>query len=274
MKTTMALTATARWSRTRRLGIAGAALTGALLAGGSIAAASATTNTPTYSACLSKSARTFYRVTISPARPASCKTTDRSVSWNQTGPQGPAGPAGATGPAGPAGPGAAAFTASGTYTVPHGVTGVLVELRGGGGGGNGDFLGGGQASELRALIPVSPGSQLTVTIGAGGNGASGDFSGGAGNGFASTVAVGGAVAAYAGGGGGGGVNGAAGEPGTAVVSAPATGLEDLPAAAGSPAGAGGGPPGYTGSGGAGAAPGDNSAGQNGTGGIVIIIPTT
>jgi hypothetical protein len=156
--------------------------------------------------------------------------------------------------------------------VPAGVTSVLVELRGGGGGGDGDYIGGGQAGELRALIPVSPGSQLTVTIGAGGNGTYGDIP--AGNGFASIVTVGGAVAAYAAGGGGGGVNGAAGQPGTAVVSAPATGLEDLPAAAGNPNGPGGGPPGYAGSGGAANVPGENTAGQAGGNGYVLITPLT
>jgi hypothetical protein len=202
-----------------------------------------------------------------------CPAGNKTLTWNKTGPRGvagppgQAGPTGRTGPAGPAGPGEEVFTSAGTYTVPAGVTSVLVELRGGGGGG--DSLGGGQASELRALIPVSPGSQLTVTIGAGGNGTFAGFA--AGNGFASTVAVAGVVAAYAGGGGGGGVDGAAGEPGTAVVSAPATGLEDLPAAAGSPAGAGGGPPGYAGSGGAGAAGGP---GQTGGSGYVLITPLT
>jgi len=69
------------------------------------------------------------------------------------------------------------FTASGTFTVPVGVT-VLrrVEVWGGGGGGGGAAVaaagtGGGGAGYARSsFIVVTPGSAITVTIGAGGSG--------------------------------------------------------------------------------------------------------
>ena len=87
----------------------------------------------------------------------------------------PSGPRGQTGPQGPAGPGAQVFATPGTaqYTVPSGVSRLVVSLVGGGGGGgssNGGLAGGGGGAggRGRALINVSPGEALTVTVGTGG----------------------------------------------------------------------------------------------------------
>lgn len=69
------------------------------------------------------------------------------------------------------------FTASGTFTVPDGVTKIYVEaLGGGGGGGNATSTstyiaggsGGGSGSFISHILTVVPGSSKTVTIGAGG----------------------------------------------------------------------------------------------------------
>jgi hypothetical protein len=119
------------------------------------------------------------------------------------GPQGIQGPIGPQGAQGPAGPGSGGFngiqefTQSGTFTVPAGITHLFVEMwaAGGGGGGGGDGLsasgtlgqyidisaasaycsgtaagGGGAGGYARAVIPVSAGTQYTVTIGSGGQG--------------------------------------------------------------------------------------------------------
>jgi len=68
-----------------------------------------------------------------------------------------------------------AFTSSGTYTVPDGVTEVEITAIGGGGGGGpaegGDAGGGGgQGGTEVVLESVTPGTVLTVQIGAGGVG--------------------------------------------------------------------------------------------------------
>lgn len=72
------------------------------------------------------------------------------------------------------------FTASGNFTVPPGVTELLITLVGGGGGGGGGYgnhdsitgSGGGSGGEagrvVRARLAVTPGAVHTVTIGAGG----------------------------------------------------------------------------------------------------------
>ena len=64
------------------------------------------------------------------------------------------------------------FNASGTYTVPAGVTRVVVECYGGGGRGgsrssNGQGGGGGGGAYARSILTVVPGSDHTVTVGAG-----------------------------------------------------------------------------------------------------------
>jgi hypothetical protein len=119
------------------------------------------------------------------------------------GPVGPAGPAGATGPAGPAGPvgppgagtggfnGVQEFTTSGTFTVPAGITHILVEMWGAGGGGGGGGAGvavgpyffegaagggAGGGGYTLAVISVTPGSVYTISVGAGGAGGQGGCS--------------------------------------------------------------------------------------------------
>lgn len=125
------------------------------------------------------------------------------------GPAGQAGPAGPQGPAGPAGPPGASgsgtggfngiqeFTQSGTFTVPAGVTHLLVEMWGAGGGGGGGSSGlstglpaplsasgcagvggggGGAGGYTRAVVSVTPGATYTVTVGSGGQGGVGSSS--------------------------------------------------------------------------------------------------
>jgi hypothetical protein len=98
------------------------------------------------------------------------------------GPTGPAGPSGSEGPQGPAGPQGAPgafhafaeyfFTdADQTFTVPAGVTSIMVE--GWGGGGTGVFCDtgpsgiepGGSGAYARSVLPVTPGEALTVRVG-------------------------------------------------------------------------------------------------------------
>lgn len=69
------------------------------------------------------------------------------------------------------------FTASGTFTVPDGVSSVVVEMYGGGGSGANVFGGlsdvgfGGEAGDYTVKpVVVSSGANITVTIGAGGAG--------------------------------------------------------------------------------------------------------
>lgn len=116
------------------------------------------------------------------------------------GPAGPQGPAGAQGPPGVSGSGTGGFsgiqefTQSGTFTVPAGVTHLLIELWGAGGGGGGGLLGGegcasqpiggcgtfaipgsqghggGGGSYTRAVVSVTPGMIYSIVIGTGGAG--------------------------------------------------------------------------------------------------------
>lgn len=101
---------------------------------------------------------------------------------------------GLTGPQGPAGPegggdtllfttGSQIFTSSGSFTVPQGITHVMVEMWGGGGGGgyndpnndpnnggSGPFAGGGGGGGyLRAVVSVTPRDSIPVVVGAGGS---------------------------------------------------------------------------------------------------------
>jgi hypothetical protein len=63
-------------------------------------------------------------------------------------------------------------TGSGSWTVPAGVTKVLVEIVAGGGGGN-IHGGGGGGGYLKAILPVTAGSSINYVLGAGGTGGAG-----------------------------------------------------------------------------------------------------
>lgn len=77
-------------------------------------------------------------------------------------------------------PGQRTYTASGTFTVPPGVSGLLVDVIGGGGGGGsgargadgeirvGGGGGGGGARVMKTLLPFAAGTAVTVTVGAAG----------------------------------------------------------------------------------------------------------
>ncbi|WNO06052.1 hypothetical protein [Rhodoferax mekongensis] len=94
------------------------------------------------------------------------------------------------------------FTASGTFTVPAGVTTAKVTVVGGGGGGGGSsggigFGGGGGGASVRIVTGLTPGGTVAVTVGAGGA-AGGVNSAGGGGGTSSF----GAFCSATGGGGG------------------------------------------------------------------------
>jgi len=117
------------------------------------------------------------------------------------------------------------FTGSdGTFTVPAGVTKLTVDLYGAQGGGSG-----GLGGSVHAVIPVTPGEELTVRTGGQGatdswgtggwglggypNGGAGYFVPGGGGGGSSSLLRGSDVLVEAGGGGGCGTDGAGGEGG-------------------------------------------------------------
>lgn len=170
------------------------------------------------------------------------------------------------------------FTASGTFTVPVGVTTVWVSMSGGGGGGNctyggaGGGGGGGANAVVAQQISVTPGTNVAVTVGGGGSGAlfnictgsSGGGPGGASSfganmvagGSGGTGATGGGAAGGSGGTRGGNLDASIGGPGgTGGGSIFGSGGPGLANAVGGPGGGyGGGGGGSTGSvnGGAGA----------------------
>lgn len=151
-----------------------------------------------------------------------------------------------------------AFTASGTWTCPAGVTSVKVEAYGAGGGGgrggaankNGGGGGGGGAYTVNNSVTVVPGNVYNITVG---NGGAGGLTGiNSENGFdgGNTFGIFGATTVTANGGKGGngfingGTGGAGGTGGTFAGGAGGTGLA-------------------TGSGGGGGAGGTTSVGGNG-----------
>lgn len=157
---------------------------------GSISHVLGSTNPTTFQACLTAGG-TLTLVTTK-AAPLSCPSGTTAVSWNQ---QGPAGQAG----------GFAAIqemTSSSNFTVPAGVTRLMVEAWGAGGGGS-DFLGfpecssggsGGSGAYVRTILAVTPGETLAIAVGAaGGPGSAGG---------ASAVRRGSSILVSAGGGGG------------------------------------------------------------------------
>lgn len=90
-----------------------------------------------------------------------------------------------------------AFTTSGTFTIPTGVTALKVTVVGGGGGGGGCQQdggnsgggGGGAGSGVQFFTSLTPGATLSVTVGAGGNAGSGG-GGNGGTGGTSQIASG------------------------------------------------------------------------------------
>jgi hypothetical protein len=122
-----------------------------------------------------------------------------------------------------AGPGVNVFDSGGTYTVPSGVNYVQIEAVGGAGGsGSRSYYGnahgtGGSGGGISTIKSVTPGSTLTVSVGAGGNNHAGGshgtvYSGNAGG--ASTINGTGVAVAANGGNGGYTVYGPPGTPGT------------------------------------------------------------
>lgn len=199
-----------------------------------------------------------------------------------------------------------AFTSSGTFNVPKGVSAVKVRLVGGGGGGGGSTTtnngGGGSAggyteAVLTGLVPVVSGTctesqAITVTIGTGGTGGNGANTGAAGG--SSSIAASGALgfSTITVLGGAGGFSVAAASPGGAATNlgtngtfreggAPggfgASGIggnggSSVFGGGGQTAGAGGNPGQNAtshGAGGGGASSGSTQTGGSGVGGIVI-----
>lgn len=62
------------------------------------------------------------------------------------------------------------YYSNGTFTVPGGVTKIMVELWGGGGGGN-FYCGGGGGGYVKIQLDVVPGNIASIQIGSGGNAA-------------------------------------------------------------------------------------------------------
>ncbi len=107
-----------------------------------------------------------------------------------------------------------------TYTVPTGVTNLIVKAWGAGGGGgggssNGDGGNGGGGGYTQSTLSVTPGENLTVTVGEGGGGGGGNSSGdgGGGGGYTSIYRGGTPLLIASGGGGGGGGDNSSGTPG-------------------------------------------------------------
>lgn len=96
------------------------------------------------------------------------------------------------------GPKLQTFFSSGTFTVPAGITSLIVSVYAGGGGGCGNAAGqGGYGGQMVAYLSgLTPGAAITVTVGSGGNGSS---TGSAGSGGTSSF---GAFVTCTGGGGG------------------------------------------------------------------------
>lgn len=183
------------------------------------------------------------------------------------------------------------FTTSGTFTVPAGVTGVVVEVWGAGGGGAGGpgsgGAGGGGAGgggyAIKRVTGLVPGATVSVTVGTGG--AAGAVAGNGGGGGSSSFGVhcsatGGAAGNYGGtttspgalggGGSGGDINmgGDSGKPSEGLVGG---------SGGAAARGGGGGMAGYVTAGGVGQFPGGGGAGGDatfgggvGAGGLVFV----
>ena len=165
-----------------------------------------------------------------------------------------------------------AFTSSGSWTCPQGVTTIQVEAYGGGGGGgyggtankNGGGGGGGGGYSKLTGVAVIPGTTYTITVGAGG---SAGASSNGGNGGTSTATFGAtSITATGGNGGQSNANGRAG--GTGGIGNNGTGGTGGTGVNGTGSGGGGGAAGTTGNGGNGALPtaGTSGGGMAGAGG--------
>jgi hypothetical protein len=194
------------------------------------------------------------------------------------------------------------ITTTSTFTVPLGVTRIYVQIVGGGGGGAGGWgdatgsdlksgvAGGGGGGYAATWMSVTPGQQITATIGAGGTGGAGGSSSGSGDTQGGSGGTGGisafnGVGAYGGAGGiptntsGPGAAGGIGVGCPLVVTGGAGGYWTSYNASGAPGGtaANGGIAGGYGTGGTGGShslgysPAAGSPGQAGTNGAVIII---
>lgn len=112
------------------------------------------------------------------------------------------------------------YTASGSWTVPVGVTSVTVELWGAGGGGGGSATnknggsGGGSGAYVSRTVTVTSGNNFPFTIGTGGNGGAAADGTGV-DGGNSTITIGGFSLTANGGTGGAGNEGTPGSGGTA-----------------------------------------------------------
>jgi hypothetical protein len=94
-----------------------------------------------------------------------------------------------------------------TFTVPTGITKIMVEVWGGGGGAAISQFGGGGGGYSKGILSVTPGNTITATVGAGGTGGQALGSSGDAGGtstFSSISATGGAGAGSVGGSGSGG----------------------------------------------------------------------
>lgn len=175
------------------------------------------------------------------------------------------------------------FNSSGTFTVPPGITKLMIEVWGAGGGGSGTPAanfggsGGGGGGYGKGIFSVSPAASYNVTVGAGGTGSSGSGNSGGTSNFDALIS------AFGGGGGPfGGGHGAGGSvSGSATIGIPGgfggNGGNNSPSGSGGDGGGGGGA-GAPGGGGSGTAPGGGgsgtgvpgSAGGNGGGGRVVV----
>ncbi|CAB5219386.1 hypothetical protein UFOVP229_65 [uncultured Caudovirales phage] len=160
------------------------------------------------------------------------------------------------------------FTASGTFTVPAGITKLTVTAFGGGAGGFNTLpLLGGSGGAGVASVTVTPGAAYTVTVGSGGRGY-GASSGAAQNGgttsFGSLVTATGGTTA--------GALGSFSTTGTVISSAKTTGVNLYlqGGANGATVSLGGGGGGMGGGGGSGTTTGAGGVGAGGTGGSSLL----
>lgn len=141
--------------------------------------------------------------TVAPGASGNVLTSNGTI-WQSTAPA-----------AGYIGPNAQFFTANGTFTIPTGITRLIVTVVGAGGGAGAGYGGGGAGGvAIKVLSSLTPGNTLSVTVGAGGAGTGGNSSVASGTQTITTITGNGGSAGGAnvitGGGGGAGEGGAGG----------------------------------------------------------------